>query len=389
MKRSPSSRRGRTSREVENLVQLAEGISQSGSKPEDYFWSKKLELEIESCFLEDNEMSLNAALDKLADRESRAHEELADAIEGCVEHEYLHENNNQTEVLLFAAPILAWSRQGLETKLISSNQLNEIKKALKTHVFTELSSVTLANFLYSPDQLPETFIDTRELRIAMTKCLPSKQFKVDQSKLKQTTKFLADQRYFLGVVSVPKNEPIFQWQEGLAGKEEVLASWKKVGGNLIAKLMPQSAFELVLPRAYYVACRDADRSSRQFSIEASVAYLSSTLEISTESLVAIVGGCYSRHLEEYRIGFTIKNNENVFHGVVWPLLGPEDELSDVVEEVEECLKNCGISHFITLDQRLPMEYCDDCGAPLYPNVDGDMTHAEFPVQDEGTSNNLH
>ena len=43
MKQSPSSRRGRASKEVQKLMDLAEGISQSGSRAEDRFWNTKLE----------------------------------------------------------------------------------------------------------------------------------------------------------------------------------------------------------------------------------------------------------------------------------------------------------------------------------------------------------
>ena len=277
MKQSPSSRRGRSSKEVQTLMDLAEGISQSGSRAEDRFWNSKLEKEIKYRLLEMDEFSLNAALDKLSERESRAHEELADAIEGSVEYERILENNNNTDTLLIAIPFIAWSRLGLSTKVIKNNQLNEIKKALKAHVLSSDTSISLANFLFSPDQLPESFVETRDLRISITKCLPNKHYQVDESKLKETTKFLADQRYFLAVVSAPSGKPIFQWQDGISSKDEILAAWKKIGGKIISKLMPQCAFELILPRAYYVACRDADRSSRQFSIEASIDYLSSSL----------------------------------------------------------------------------------------------------------------
>ncbi len=152
MKRSPSSRRGRVSREVEKLIQLSEGIAESGSKAEDSFWVKKLEEEIEGRFIESDEVSLNTALDKLADKESRAHEELADTIEGCVEHQKLNECDEQVDTLLFAVPILAWSRLGLDTKFLTNAQLDKLRKILKTHVFNSQADLSLANFLYSPDQ---------------------------------------------------------------------------------------------------------------------------------------------------------------------------------------------------------------------------------------------
>ena len=72
MKKSPSSRRGRASREADALIEFAEGLAQSGSRAEDHFWESRLEREIESLLKNGDEGSLNAALDRLADRESRA-----------------------------------------------------------------------------------------------------------------------------------------------------------------------------------------------------------------------------------------------------------------------------------------------------------------------------
>ncbi|MFM8631392.1 MAG: DUF2863 family protein, partial [Betaproteobacteria bacterium] len=49
----------------------------------------------------------------------------------------------------------------------------------------------------------------------------------------------------------------------------------------------------------------------------------------------------------------------------------------------------GLQRILMLRQRLPMEYCDDCGAPLYPNEDGEMVHAELPEVAEQPSQHLH
>jgi len=42
-----------------------------------------------------------------------------------------------------------------------------------------------------------------------------------------------------------------------------------------------------------------------------------------------------------------------------------------------------------LDQQFPYEFCDDCGAPLYPNIEGDTVHAEMPEQNNAPSQTLH
>jgi hypothetical protein len=75
--------------------------------------------------------------------------------------------------------------------------------------------------------------------------------------------------------------------------------------------------------------------------------------------------------------------------VVWPLLGAEDEMSEVSDEIETTLKDAGVQSLIMLRQRLPMEYCEECGAPLYPNPEGEMVHAELPEITEAPSQHLH
>ena len=75
--------------------------------------------------------------------------------------------------------------------------------------------------------------------------------------------------------------------------------------------------------------------------------------------------------------------------MVWPLLGIEDETTDVAGEIEGVLRKTGLKEVTVLDQQFPYEFCDDCGAPLYPNIEGETVHAEMPEQDDSPSQTLH
>ncbi|MGA1302277.1 MAG: DUF2863 family protein, partial [Burkholderiaceae bacterium] len=311
------------------------------------------------------------------------------AIEGRVESAEVQTNEGPRDLLLFAAPVLAWSRMPLPTRLLSDPIIRSLKKSLADEVFCEGVDLAVANYFFSPDQLPSSFGETAELRDQIAKALPSGVFEVNPQSLGETAQFLADQRYLLGVASVRKGEPLFLWQEGMLSRDDVLAAWRKSANESLTHLLPACGFEPMLPRAYYVACRDADRAARPFSISASVAFLCTTLSITPNNLVATIAGCYNRQLEEYRIGFQVADEEEVIHGIVWPLLGAEDEMSDVIEEVETVLKDSGLVRIEVLRQRMPMEYCDDCGAPLYPNTEGEMVHAELPETGEPSGAHLH
>ena len=103
----------------------------------------------------------------------------------------------------------------------------------------------------------------------------------------------------------------------------------------------------------------------------------------------MIGGFHDKRLEEYRIGFGPRDSDTIFHGVIWPLLGAEDETTDVVGDIETLLRETGIKEIVAHDQQFPFEFCDDCGAPLYPNVEGDTVHAELPEQSNAPSQTLH
>ena len=47
-------------------------------------------------------------------------------------------------------------------------------------------------------------------------------------------------------------------------------------------------------------------------------------------------------------------------------------------KAETALREAGVGSVIMLDQRFPLEFCDDCGAPLYPSPEGEVAHAEMP-----------
>jgi hypothetical protein len=59
-------------------------------------------------------------------------------------------------------------------------------------------------------------------------------------------------------------------------------------------------------------------------------------------------------------------------------------------KIEALLKEVGIRQIKVLEERFPLEYCEDCGSPLYPNPEGELLHAELPEDSElPSSMHLH
>ena len=120
-----------------------------------------------------------------------------------------------------------------------------------------------------------------------------------------------------------------------------------------------------------------------------MAFLQSMLALMPADIRAVVGPCYDRRMEEYRVGLGPTTGDEVYHGIVWPLLGAEDEATDAAGEIEAVLREAGVKDVLFLDHHFPMEFCDDCGAPLFPNREAELVHAEMPEQPAATSQVLH
>lgn len=391
MKRNRLSSRKRISADATELGRLATGLAESGGKLEDLFWEKQLVDLIDKLLQEGAEDDLNASLDRLFDSHAAAHDSLADLIEARAETGVLTQQDKDYDVLLFNVPLLAWSRFSIPAGTIPKSTLQTLKVQLGAHVFSADAKLALADYLYSPDQLPRSFVETWQLmRELGSAALANETLKIDLSTLAETNQFLSDTRYLIGAIAVPRGAPLFRWNEAkTVTHESSLKEWVKQGGPCLEPLLTGCAFETLLADAYHAACRTADMASRPYSLRASVAFLQTTLGKPAESLRAVIGGFYDKRLEEYRIGFGPRDSEAIYHGVVWPLLGAEDETTDVVGEVETLLREAGIKEIVVHGQQFPFEFCDDCGAPLYPNVDGEPVHAELPEQSNAPSQTLH
>ncbi len=391
MKRNRLSSRKRISSDATELIRLATCLSESGGRLEDVFWEKQLSELITKLLHEGAEEDLNGALDRLFDSHAGAHDCLADTIEACAESCVISRRGQDFDILLINIPLLAWSRFSIPSGSIAKTVLHTLKVHLGAHVFSANAHLALADFLFSPDQLPRSFVDTWQLMRELGQAaLDNAEVRLDVASMPETSQFLSDTRYLIGAIAVPHGMPLFRWnEEDNCSRESALKEWIKQGVPCLEPLLTGCAFQSLLADAYHAACRTADMASRPYSLRASVAFLQTTLGKPAESLRAIIGGFYDKQLEEYRISFGPRDSEDIYHGVVWPLLGTEDEATDVTSEVENLLRETGIKEVLVHGQRFPFEFCDDCGAPLYPNAEGDAVHAEMPEQNGTPSQTLH
>lgn len=391
MNRARFGARDRVSRDAAELQRLAIGLSESCCKLEDNYWEVRLADLVKGLIQSGAEDELTQAMDRLFESHPRAHDELASMVEAMTESDTLELAGQKYDIQLFAAPILAWSRYTIPAGPLGANSLTPLAVQLGAHVFAQDTRLTLVDFLFSPDQLPRSFHDTWLLtRTLGEQAMRHENLHLDTRDLPETTRFLSDVRYLIGVVAAPQGGPLFRWNEADASRESTLAAWIKQGSPNLAPLLTGCAYEPLLPNAYHNACRQADQESRAYAVKASVAFLQTTLGLLPEEMRAVVAPCYDQRLEEYRIGLSPRDQDNtVFHGVVWALLGDETEQTDVAGEIDATLRQCGIKDIVSLEHRLPMEFCDDCGAPFFPNTEGELVHAEMPEQADTMPQTLH
>ena len=336
-------------------------------------------------------LGIGYGLDRLFDTHPMAHDDLADIIESHAESCVMVDQGSEFDVLLFAVPLLAWSRFSIPTATIPKATLQNLKVQLGAHIFAHDARIALADYLYSPDQLPHSFVDTWQLMRHLGDCaLAGENLRIDASAMPETNRFLSDTRYLVGALSVNRGQPLFRWNEpDRSTRENVLKEWVRQGGPVLEPLLTGCAYQPLLADAYHAACRSADSASRPYSLNASVSFLQSTLGQSAADLRAVIGAFHDKRLEEYRVSFCPQSGDEVYHGVVWPLLGVEDDSSDIASEIESVLRKAGLNEIVILDQQFPYEFCDDCGAPLYPNAEGDTVHAEMPESTTVSSQSLH
>ncbi len=377
MKRRRLYGRHRLSRDAERLAWLAQGLADSGSRLEDVWLQAEMHALIEKLLKSSDEDALNQALDGLRETNSRAYDELADLIEAACE---VSQDGEQSSLLL-ALPVLAWSRYAIPTRNVPKPVLETLRVQISAHVLGAEVRVHFADYLFSPDQLPQGYADTWTFAEALRAAAAAGQdLKVDARQLPESQMFVSDVRYLIAIARVPSGRPVFRWNEVDGGRAAALVNWREQGGPSFQSLLTGSSYEVLTPDAYFSAWRQADMETRPFAVKAAVAYLQNLFSLPANRLRAVAAPYYEHGLEEWRISFLRPGSDDVVHGVTWPLLGNDDENADLGAEIEALLKSVGVGEVQILNTRMPVEYCDDCGAPLFPNPDGENVHTELPEE---------
>jgi hypothetical protein len=417
MRRPSKDSSHKLSAESQRLSSIAQAIVQTASRVEERTWERQLDAHLQKLLKTNHQESIDAALNALFKDDLAAYDVLMDGVEAVSESSVMVEQQDGKEVawqaLLIAAPILAWTRFSIASGPIPGDLVATLSAHFSAHLLAEGTQMAMAPTLYSIDQLPRTHAET----YAMTHKLAQAAHKGTSIKsavrAPDTAPFLADTRYLLVAIIAPQGAPLFRWQEPqhhinfMAERASALEQWRAQATDNVARLMPGCGIELLLPEAYYVACREADKLIRPVSIRAAVHYLTNTLGVEAADLRAVIAGfgeeATEGQIDEYRVGFTLRQSPDVVYGIVWPLYGQEDEEGTPMEgpaiggpvpvapinEIIAHLNEAGVAHIKRINERYVAEYCDDCGAPLFADPTGELVHAEMPEDAPAGSEHFH
>ena len=396
MKRIRSKSPLRLSKDAERLITMSTAATTSGSRNEDQYWQLHLETLAASLLDRGNETAIEAALDQSRQMNSPAHEILAAACEAAAEScEVDAENDGQPRLAqLISIPIVAWSKYRIPAGPIDEKTIAPILAHLHGHVLSRTAELCMSRFLYSIDQVPRGFAGTRKLTkkladAALRHELP----KLEYAKLGDTAELPADVRFLLGVVLVMPGAPMFQWQEldSHLTRTDCLKRWIEQCRPSLAKLVPGCAFESGLPNAFFHNCRESDLRVRPYMLSSAVALVETALKIPPGHLSAVIAGVGETVVDEYRVSITRKGQNDVLNGMVWLLSGTEDDDAHPgpEEQIIAILREHKIADVTRIPGILPPEYCEDCGAPLFFDHDGDAVHAEMPEDSDHPATHYH
>jgi len=385
----------RLTRDAERLIALANGLNASGSLTEDRFWESEMSALVVKLLQNGNDSPIDSALDHLYQTNLGAYDTLIELVENESESIAVARDGQEWQALLIAAPIVAWSKYAIPSGTIARGEADTLKVQLQAHVLAEGARVTVVPYLYSIDQLPRHFSELRQLAARLADAaLADEAPRLDLTRLPETAHLLADTRFVVACVAAPRDKALFRWQEdasGHAGRAGSLEQWILQARPTLSKLLPGCVFECLLPDAYYVNCRESDRRVRPFGVRAAVAFLENALKAKPVDLQAVVAGFGDERVDEYRVAFSLADESEVAHGVVWPLYGREDETArpGPLDEVLQQLAEVGVTQIKKLTGTFTPEYCEDCGAPLFANPEGEIVHAELPEEADTQSAHFH
>jgi hypothetical protein len=376
-----------------SLVNLAEALSRSGSHLEDAFWEERLGQALDKSLGTRQNRTVEAALDHMLDQRLAGYDQLVELAEARSESLRFTHQDRDWDALLISAPCLAWTRYQLPAGKLGKAQHQELTQLLAQTVLAPDAHTCLLPDLMRFDSLPQSFQETRAWTQALAMQALGHRDRLPLRTTEAPDDLLADVFFLIGVIVVPRGQALFRWQSaqpdaGQTGQEASTALWAEGCARILETVFTGCRTEYLPPQAYYSSTRQADQNIRPLTLKAALTWLQTAAHIPASDLRAAIIACGEQAIEEYRIGFCTRQNNDVIYGCVWPALNREESLPeqgaegqvDTWDTIAALLREAGLQDIRRLPGIHPGEFCEDCGTPYFPNMLGEMQHPELPEE---------
>lgn len=373
------------------LVSLCKALLHSTSRIEDNWWEGKIHQELQNILQDAPNHKIENALTFLMQNHPEIYELLCEQAENNTESIEIEHNGMLYEALMFSAPILVWTRYQLPNGNIDSKLQTKIKNNFKKIIAATNAKVSIVPGILNFDLMPQNFYETYEWtkQLALA-ALEGKKSPIQMQAHPDSYGILADSHFIVGVIVVPKGKPLFKWQQtqtnNIGLREQIEMDWVKACKQTLDNIYTGCSTQFLCPQAFFTGNRDGDKHIRPFVLRAAVTWLQTAAEIQLSNLKATIVACGEDVVEEYRIGFSTKDDDTVIYGCLWPILSKEESITELIDDSLPTISDI-ISAILTEEnvneiRRIPglkhCDYCEDCGAPYFPDKLGELQHPELP-----------
>lgn len=388
--RKPNSRHStRTSRPklVRQVIFNAQAFHRSSSMYEENFLISQIDQDLLEIMIKKKSDDIEAILSQLTeispDSAALVFERLQHLSEFTTEHDPVA--GTQKDFLLITAPVLVWTRYAIPEVTLNAATQNSLIEGLKKFILADGVDVFGLSRLLSPFEMPMDFTDTRQwLQTMVQRSLRADSAEPEPGRFPEGLSLLADSRHMVLLASAHHGKPIFRWMPPQSeSRDQCLQDWRSHAHSLFTALFPGCQIEVDMPDTFFTSESASREHLRPIGIRASVDWLKSALNLEPGELRANIMRFGDEMTQEFRVGYSRKTESEVIFGSIWPKSFetlPEDDPDDAAEldQLVNVLKTAGIQDIRILSGIAPMEYCSDCGAPMFPNRDAEIVHAEMP-----------
>lgn len=324
-----------------------------------------------------DDTELEAALSLLKDTRPPAYEQLLAAAEDCAQSV----TDAEGCALLMLIPVMAWSRYKNYTGVVETEVLEELAASVQKHLCGSKSQVVIGNVMFSAENIPESLTNVRSL---LNRLRTSTETVADIRSIvtKAPVSDFADTRYLACLVKAKKTEDLFRNPcENLSERARVQMEFCLDAHELLEMTMLGSVFEVQPACAFFTAWRQSEAAMRIWTVKALVDFVN-TMGHDAKSVIATValfvpgGSAAEDAMPEIRVGICPSNDQKrVVAGIAWPVLPEEYEQAESL--AHDVLISKGVERIVMHPQSFPLEWCEQCGAPMYANVEGMVVHVDF------------